>query len=910
MALKLTDNYWDNKFWAYMHDPIDKCFDVKGHVERAKRIVEIFGIEPPNKDFWKKADGIASGFERGQIVGYSPDEEKSGAVDFLKEPILTHPTGEKAHIKIDLNNINPSSLFKELMDFLKKEIGMKPGTGGYSDKFGNDPESFKKARFFYTHLVLRFRLASKNIGGIGALWHRLPADTRFPDHSIWQHNALVSAIQSCYELGGEDELGMMVFSITPVQGFIENARKLRDYWVGSVFLSYLAFEGIRWVMENLGPDHILYPSLIDQFLVNEYLRKIWKVDDGVNFLNKESEIASFPNKFLFLIPFSKSEQLAGYVKQNIIKAWEEIYTEVMDGIIKKLDLSAEQKQHVENVFKRQNSNFWEIKWASVKMLKQNNKDEIKRLLPEKNYKGNFTLLKFFNEMIKDKTYYEKSGIGALYSVSHSLCQAALAAEKTKKYVLRNVEPGEKCHLCGEFEVLHADKYQGDIGASEYKQKIKSFWEKLKEVYGGEDSSELKENERLCSICLTKRLGPYFLKQNKAHILNRTFNRNESFPSTTYMALTNYFKEKEIYDEEEKRKKAQEIHEKDDNISNQDRYFAILLMDGDNMGKLVAGESIAASWESIMHPSIVEKLNTEKIEEVYSKNWQKIFEQVPKRNLTPSIHASISESLGDFSIYGVAHIIRKYEGKLIYAGGDDVCAVLPMDTALLAAQEIRNYYNSTFKIIYQDRQRISIKDIGDKFSPRPGKLSINLGRGENISISAGILICHHKASLKHMIKEANKLLKEKAKEQGGRNAIAIQLKKRSGGDRFFICKWDDEKLECLKRISQKIGTNLSRSFAYKLAKLEYGIISILDLDGYLREEKFNLLNKFIEKQLNKSELKGMEEKEQKELAKDITQIIIYENMENGQAKSVFTNEPLIIAGFLNRKNNVKKEQKNV
>ena len=64
---------------------------------------------------------------------------------------------------------------------------------------------------------------------------------------------------------------MVVFSITPVQDFIGKARKLRDYWTGSVILSYLAFVGIARVMQDLGPDHVLYPSLHNQSLVDLWL---------------------------------------------------------------------------------------------------------------------------------------------------------------------------------------------------------------------------------------------------------------------------------------------------------------------------------------------------------------------------------------------------------------------------------------------------------------------------------------------------------------------------------------------------------------------------------------------------------------------------------------------------------------
>ncbi|HUT44230.1 MAG TPA: type III-B CRISPR-associated protein Cas10/Cmr2, partial [Desulfobacterales bacterium] len=349
---KSNSGYWERKFIAYMHDSLDKILQINGHGDRAALSLEKFGLQKPNEQFWKKADAIAAGFERGQVPSYSPDENKNGAVDFLENPIITHPTSEKAQLKILFTCANTDNtaeaINQKLMNFIETNIGMKAGQGGYSDEFKGDEDRFAVARFLYTHLTLRFKLAENNVGGIGSFWHRMPADTRFPDHSIWQHNALCSAINSCIELARDDsEIGIMVFSITPVQQFIAKARKLRDYWTGSVLLSWLSFEGMRWIIENLGPDHIIYPSLIDQPLVNEYLKKNWKVSqDG--FLNPPKAIASFPNKFLFLIPMNHVESIAGEIKSHIQAVWIDLYERVCATCITMLSsfLSDEEKTYV------------------------------------------------------------------------------------------------------------------------------------------------------------------------------------------------------------------------------------------------------------------------------------------------------------------------------------------------------------------------------------------------------------------------------------------------------------------------------------------------------------------------------------------------------------------------------------
>lgn len=888
--------YWERKMIAYMHDPLDKVLQIQGHEERAALFLEKYGLQKPNDEFWKKADSIAAGFERGQVPSYSTDPNKNGAVDFLKNPVITHPTSEQDRLKISLHGVDDETarqINEKLLKFMESEVGMKAGQGGYSDEFKGKEDLFSFARFLYTHLALRFKLAEHNVGGLGALWHRIPADSRFPDHSIWQHNALCSALCSCIELAGNDsEIGLIVFSITPVQPFIAKARKLRDYWTGSVLLSWLSFEGIRWVMEHLGPDHILYPSLIDQPLVNEYMKKNWKVPHE-GFLNPPTHIASFPNKFLFLIPMNLAETITQEIKNHMQAAWKDLYEKVFATCTTTMgsSLSDEKKAYVKEIFDRQNCRFWDLQWAAAYLAADTDKSEIETLLPEGVCKNSFELLNRFNEIIKDKRHYEKSGRGVLYSLSHSLAQSALAVLKNRKSVTRLPETGEKCHLCGEFEVLHHKKYSGDIAASEYKKNVKDFWKNLKSHWDGDEKNtlgfNLNDNEMLCSICLTKRMACEAIEGDKGHILHSVFKGKRSFPSTTEIALTSYFKrEKVAY--EKRRGIAQKIHEKaDEKTDNHDRYFAILLMDGDHMGKLVNGETLASTWKSVMHPNIVERLEKPEFERKYRENWKSIFDK--KRLITPAIHAAISESLGDFSLYGVDRIIKKHHGALIYAGGDDVCAVLPVETSFNAAQEIQEYYTSTYKFIQKDQDS---EDVSESFTPAPGKLSINLGKGDGISISAGILICHHKESLTQMIAEARHLLKDKAKKETDRNACAIELRKRSGGSRYFVRKWSDEQTwksfsEIGEAIKNKNKAQISSSVVYRLEQLRDGIEAILRQDDWER-----MLKALIAEQLDRSSVGDKGQKE--DFANKMVDIIVCKNSKD---KNEYKPEGLIVAAFL-------------
>jgi Predicted hydrolase of the HD superfamily (permuted catalytic motifs) len=622
-------------------------------------------------------------------------------------------------------------------------------------------------------------------------------------------------------------------------------------------------------------------------LINEYLKQKWETGDFSAY-NKAKRIASLPNKFLFLAPLTQVEIIGDDISEHINKKWLEL-SEMVEKQIS--SIIPGENTHLKELFKRQNSNYWDLQWSAVKLLSKDDKNEFSELLAKESYEKQCETLKIFNELIKDEPYYENSGRGMLYSVSHALVQSALAAQKSQKKVTRLPEPGEKCHLCGEFEVLHPVKHQDGVSAEEYKKNIKQFWEDLKKLWPGE--YDFNENERLCSVCMIKRIAYKALQKDKKHILCSSFKDVEHFPLTTQLAFYNKFKREGITDKEEQYKIAQKYHrEHDENAENRDRYYAILLMDGDHMGKLVNGETLASTWESVMHPEIVERLKQPEFDKKYKTAWDNIFKNHPKRLFTPAIHAAISESLGDFSIYGVDSIIRANDGRLIYAGGDDVCAVLPVDTALSAAEEIQKYYNSFFRIISDQKDNA----LSNRWEVEPGKLLVCLGEGGGISISAGILICHHKENLSQMIASTHHLLEDKAKNETGRNACAIELRKRSGGSRYFVRKWDEDKAwesfhRIGKLISNKNKRKISASLVYRLERFRTGVEAILKKDNYE-----NLLTGFFRKQLDRSMLTaGKNSKEElKEFAKKMVDIVVVKKRDNERA---FEPEGLIVAGFI-------------
>ena len=314
----------------------------------------------------------------------------------------------------------------------------------------------------------------------------------------------------------------------------------------------------------------------------------------------------------------------------------------------------------------------------------------------------------------------------------------------------------------------------------------------------------------------------------------------------------------------------------------------------------------------------ERLNNPDFYPEIREQWQKIFKdkELNKMILSPALHSAISEALGDFAIYGVNSIVKKYNGELIYAGGDDVAAVLPVENVIDCAKEIEEYYTSHFKLVKPNGKVEDLLSNGNAYkldlSDDNVKICYHLGKGKDksISISAGILICHFKEALFEMIKRAHNLL-EKAKDEGCRNAFAIELRRRSGGSRYFISEWDDkgiipeqEKgntpvLELFKTISDAIAIKkdskltpekISTSLVYRLEQMREGIEAILKDEKLSITQKAEYLKNFFKTQIERSgSFAGNAEK----FAKLMVNLTVIEEKE----KLYYKPERLIIASFL-------------
>ncbi len=137
------------------------------------------------------------------------------------------------------------------------------------------------------------------------------------------------------------------------------------------------------------------------------------------------------------------------------------------------------------------------------------------------------------------------------------------------------------------------------------------------------------------------------------------------------------------------------------------------------------------------------------------------------------HQELSGALDTF-VGEAQEIIERHSGAPIYIGGDDVLALLPLHTVLQCADE-----------------------VAEAFAAKLG--TVAAGLEQSPSLSAGIAIVHHLMPLSDALDLA-RATEKTAKDVTGKNALAITISRRSGGD--YTVK--AQRAALVERLKQFIG----------------------------------------------------------------------------------------------------------
>lgn len=167
--------------------------------------------------------------------------------------------------------------------------------------------------------------------------------------------------------------------------------------------------------------------------------------------------------------------------------------------------------------------------------------------------------------------------------------------------------------------------------------------------------------------------------------------------------------------------------------------------------------------------------------------------------TPDDHRKLSRALDGFA-GAVRSIVANYDGSLVYAGGDDVLAFLPLHLAIPCARTLADDF----------RRRLAGFPTAD---------------GEAPSLSVGIAIAHHLEPLSDALTLV-RAAERSAKRHPGKDALAVTLSKRSGAERTVVGGWRDDQTP-IGPLDRRLGefVRLHQSgampdgLAYELAALD-------------------------------------------------------------------------------------------
>jgi CRISPR-associated protein Cmr2 len=868
--MKTDHDFWKTILAAWVHDPAEKALVLlrgKSHEEGTtselfKMIFSTDKIPDDLAGFVKKADHWAAAGDRVSLP-WKKDQPyyKDLQVKFADRPELVHPISPKTRIEVKetFRDVVVEHLESVSTDHFEEFI-VKNGDG-----------------IDYKKTFLRFwRFGPETPAkGLNILWQVLPADTRCPDHTIWDHLKFCSCFAGIFSLG--DEPALLAVSLGPVQGFIAQARSVSDLWAGSHFLSQLAWQAMLPIVEKYGPDFILFPDLhgvpaVDQWLVKESIwpsesLKPWEYETEVNgkkeiktvALDRDPRMAAaLPNRFVAVVPSGSITDITNKIREDVSK-WAKKQTEVAAEKFFKKAGSTSIPDVAKEQIERQMAGFPEIYFSAVPwsvVREENGKvnpEELFRMfevfLPEgetlsKHDEGTWDILsRPLKSRKSDWTFFEPNR-GAAYPHIYNLTDRLHAASKATRNFKQVIQEGYRCTICGEREWLTDNRNLLFLPRGQRKE---SPWNKVEDALGS-----VRKGEHLCAWCTLKRFWPsVYPEMVKAEGKRRfvvsthtmalatsiesalerikevTVKHDKlirrlsgstakmdraAFPRRLWRKLRDIEVEHPEFfnamtklpvlldclsDQDEKDEGQLREIEKDIKKLLGDRletYYALILMDGDRMGEWVAGSSEnLPRYKEILHSSIVNNLENEfsEIQEFLNS----------RRPNTPARHQAISKALNNFSL-NLARIVveEMFNGKLIYAGGDDLMAMVSVPALPALMLALRALYSGVLFDEEKD-EKSKLEDLTGRKSAnfkvklKKGYALFEKGKNRNLyttmgpeaTASIGAVVAHHKAPLARVLRSLRSA-EQKAKNEGGRDAFCITIEKRAGGTSHLVGKW--------------------------------------------------------------------------------------------------------------------------
>ncbi|TVR17250.1 MAG: type III-B CRISPR-associated protein Cas10/Cmr2 [Planctomycetota bacterium] len=773
-----TSNHWTDCIRAFLHDPPDKSLSVKDHEGRTLANLAVALAIPEDQarhQAQKEADWLASACERLPLPKGTLWQDNKPLPD-TQQRFNRIPADELQRCSsIDGSNPQPCATQHVRSQALK-------ATDIIADIRKRHPNERAAAYALW-------RLLPEELPELC----QLPGDTRLRDHSIIDHADAATA--ACAALRESQQADLLVFSLGPVQSFISQGRSLRDLWTGSYLLSWLTFQGMIPILEAIGPWAITSPGLRGNALCDWWLGQKEQgvvVDDNGSPLapknTSDLHYAGIPNSFTALVPREQAADLSQACQQAVQRAWRSMCLSVQSSLRK-----AWGEDGWDSQWQEQCDRVWDCRCLHVPFIQVNSSigiiEETERL-----HSLYQRLVGEVPQAVVDAGhlaeclgsdapgYVSAKGQG-LWTMANELAQRVLEADKRARRVPSHEamdDHREKCALMDGFSVMGPS---GDTRTNH------DWWkgadEKLRRLAKGDRPlARLRSSERLSAPGLVKRFAfDYFFravcgrmefrdtrqaamadwvhrlnkhepkawKQFEAKVarINDACEDDDIDPWTAYELLDPSRRDAgwwRGWSPTDHRNMLNELDQllhkaKEHHLPEPRPYYAVLVADGDHMGKYLRGEE-GPSFAQAYHPWMSDFLGSKGARD-------DLLQRVRPQGMAAQL--AFSAALNRFTS-GAAQHIQSHQGTCVYAGGDDVLAILPVATCLYAAAELA---------------RVFQREVGG-------------------TLTAGIAIVHSSDDLRSAISTARKA--ESYAKACGRDGLALTIARRSGDVTTAYCPW--------------------------------------------------------------------------------------------------------------------------
>ena len=203
------------------------------------------------------------------------------------------------------------------------------------------------------------------------------------------------------------------------------------------------------------------------------------------------------------------------------------------------------------------------------------------------------------------------------------------------------------------------------------------------------------------------------------------------------------------------------------------WWVIVLADGDNMGQFVSGKKLEKYERYVQRDAVNEsRLSESRL----SDDTLGSFLRDTTKRMGPATHIGLNRALLDFSNRLVPYLTeRRYCGRVIYSGGDDVMAVLPLEDLPGYVRSLRAAWSG------KPDPDGEFKAAGGYWRPKSNIVDDSLlpdrplfTMGKTATMSIGVVIAHKSVPLPTVLESLWAAEGKQAKGMPGKNGLCFRV----------------------------------------------------------------------------------------------------------------------------------------